>query len=101
MHVSGDGDQKLANPIKKDKRQHETDETTRSPAHNSETSLLPGDRFMQLAQAPGADYPVIVLCNAFAAKELPAFRAAGSRFARDVMKAVLFVEGLHHGWERD
>ena len=74
-----------------------------TPAHASIGAGVASDKaptprarfFSDAFQARGADDAVFVLRDAFAAKELPAFRAARVGFALDVKQATLAAEGFH------
>jgi hypothetical protein len=81
---------------KKEKPRHENARgTLRDANRHDKTASLSQRHARQLFQASGAEHTIVMFGDAFAAKELLAFRAACHRFAGGVIEATLIRERRH------
>ena len=81
--------------MKEKPNQHEPEKELRRANRNGETAAFSQRNTRKFFQTRGANHAVIVFRDAFAAKKLPALRAACDGFALKMIEATLVGEGLH------
>ena len=89
MERRGYGKQSFANGVKEKPKQQYAEQTLHDAHKTDETLALGQTRCGEFQQAGGADEPIIVFGDAFAAKKMAALRAARRRFTLRVIEATL------------
>ena len=95
MERSRDFQQCFANQKKEEPRRQNRETTLGQPRHSEERRTFCKRNLGQFFQAGGTHHAIRVLCHAFPAEKLFAFRAAGHRFAPDMVETAEVGERRH------